>query len=423
MRAWRCARVIACSAPAGRSALPVSVAQVSTRQDCPRKRFANCYSAPTDARTKSRLTFWPKTFVDRRGETSVRLEHHFAHACAAFLPSPYDSATIVVCDHDSPHVSVWNGEGGTVSRVDRTWLGPGFAELYTECAQVLGFVGAGSEQRLEAMARLDPSAPAERFSNLFGFGGDHLQLLSDWRSQIECSVSGADFRVKAGVAAELQARIGQRLLEFVASVKCHAPARTKLCVGGSLFLNSYFNSLVRSSGLFEDVFVPVNPANGGLAIGGALHASGQARRAVTPFLGPSYSPHDVKATLDNCKLTYEWASEAETISIAVDALQHGRLVAWFDGPMEWGSRALGARSILANPRQPHVLENLNHFLKQRDPWRGYALSGVESAVRDHFDGPVRSPFMECDYTPKDRDSISTYSPLAASGHPSAHRRN
>jgi len=70
--------------------------------------------------------------------------------------------------------------------------------------------------------------------------------------------------------------------------------------------------------------------------------------------------------------------------------------------MEWGPRALGARSILANPFSPYVLENLNRFLKQREPWRGYALSGLDASVREHFDGPPASPYMECDFTPRDR---------------------
>ena len=75
--------------------------------------------------------------------------------------------------------------------------------------------------------------------------------------------------------------------------------------------------------------------------------------------------------------------------------------------MEWGPRALGGRSILASPTAPFVLENLNRFLKRREPWRGYALSGLEAAVAEHFDGPARAPFMECDYRPKP-------------GHPFAH---
>ncbi|MEZ5287602.1 MAG: carbamoyltransferase C-terminal domain-containing protein [Vicinamibacterales bacterium] len=94
-------------------------------------------------------------------------------------------------------------------------------------------------------------------------------------------------------------------------------------------------------------------------------------------------------------------SEEGAVQAAVRALAEGRLVGWFDGAMEWGPRALGARSILANPMAPYVLENLNRFLKHREPWHGYALSGLEAAVTEHFDGPPSAPFMECDYRPRD----------------------
>jgi carbamoyltransferase len=132
-----------------------------------------------------------------------------------------------------------------------------------------------------------------------------------------------------------------------------------------------------------------------------LHGETLAPHLVTPFLGPAYGPQEVKDMLDNCKLHYAWESGENTIGVAVEALLKGRLVAWFDGPMEWGRRALGARCILANPFSPFVLENLNRFLKQRESWRGYALSGTASAVRQHFDGPPDSQFMECDFRPKD----------------------
>jgi carbamoyltransferase len=84
--------------------------------------------------------------------------------------------------------------------------------------------------------------------------------------------------------------------------------------------------------------------NAGLAVGTALHAVEPLRESVTPFLGPSYSPEEVKATLDNCKLNYQWASETDAVSFAVDALLKGRLLGWFNGAMEIGPRALGARS-------------------------------------------------------------------------------
>lgn len=207
---------------------------------------------------------------------------------------------------------------------------------------------------------------------------------------------------KAAVAAALQSRIGDLLVEVLSQVRQRAPQERRVCLGGSLFYNSHFNSKAKLSGTFDDVFIPMDPGNAGLSLGAAVHVGRVQRQPVTPFLGPSYNPDEIKETLDNCKLTYRWVSDADAITVAVEALRKGQLVAWFEGAMECGPRALGARSILASPFSPYVLDNLNRFLKHREPWRGYALSGLDSAVREHFNGPKASPFMECDYAPKDR---------------------
>ena len=331
------------------------------------------------------------------------LDHHFTHACSAFLPSPFDCATIVVCDHESPRMSVWDGNGTAVTRIEWPWDGPGFADVYSGCAEALGFTSEGREQRMEALARLDPDRRDNRAQQLFHLDGDRLRLATGWQACISSwTGASAPLEEACGLAAALQSRIGDLLLEFLAEVRSRTPASRRLCVGGSLFHNSHFNGRLKRSAVFDEVFVPINPGNAGLAVGAALHVSEHVRGPVTPFLGPSYSPDEIKATLDNCKLSYDWVSTGDTITIALDALKKGRMVAWFDGPMEWGPRALGARSILANPFAPFVLDNLNQFLKQREVWRGYALSGLDAAVREHFEGPEDSSFMECDYAPRDR---------------------
>jgi carbamoyltransferase len=331
---------------------------------------------------------------------AVRLDHHFTHACSAFLPSPFETALIVICDHGTPQVSIWKGEGADVSPLDVQWSGTGFAELYSQCAQLLGFAAGGHEQRMEALARLDTAPADDRAATLFGLDPEGLWFASDWLARIERWSVGQDLGVKAAAASALQRRIADLVVEFVSGIRRAHPEFQRLCLGGSLFFNSHINTRVKVDCGFDEVFVPINPGNAGLAVGAALHA-GRCRPAVQPFLGPAYTPEEVKATLDNCKLTYRWASESEAVTLAVDALLKGQLVAWFDGPMEWGPRALGARSIVANPFAPYALDNLNRFLKQREPWRGYALSGLRSAVRDNFEGPADSPFMECDYHPKD----------------------
>jgi carbamoyltransferase len=341
----------------------------------------------------------------------VHLDHHFTHACSAFFASPFDSATIIVCDHEPPQISVWVGNGSAITGVEWPWFGPGFAAIYSECAGVLGFTADAPEQRMEALARFDPNRRDDRAARLFSLEADRLRLADDWCAHIESwAGSRTPQQETAAVAAALQSQLGDLLVEFITGVRRRTPEKQRLCVAGSLFSNSHFNTRVKLSGTFDEVFVPVNPGNAGLAVGAGLHLSGNPRRRVTPFLGPSYSPEEIRATLENCKLNYSWVSEADTIALALNDLQKGRSVAWFEGPMEWGPRALGARSIIANPFAPYVLENLNRFLKHRPSWRGYALSVLDAAVHQHFDGPEISPFMECDYTPKDRERFRTILP-------------
>lgn len=341
--------------------------------------------------------------VPENGARVERIDHHFAHACAAYLTSPFSSAAIVVCDEDAPHLSVWEGRGGSVTRVDIPWTGPGFTDVYARFCRAFGFHGVTRDHRLEALARLRPGADDGRLDGLIAVRDNALALAPDLETRIEQWIPPSRIRdsvAAASVAAALQAELGRAFLEFLATVRQRTSCR-QLVLGGSFFYHSWINTLVKRAGLFADVFVPVDPGNAGLAVGTALHAGGASPQPLSPFLGPSYTGQEIKEVLDNCKLHYEWESEDGVIAKAVRALQQGTLVGWFDGGMEWGPRALGARCILANPFAPYVLENLNRFLKHREPWRGYALSGLERAVAEHFDGPASAPFMESDYRPRD----------------------
>jgi carbamoyltransferase len=258
---------------------------------------------------------------------------------------------------------------------------------------------------MEALARLRPDDRNSDVDDLFGWNGDSLQIARGWEGTVEDIYHrinrGYAHPAAAGLAASLQARIVDLVLDLLRAVR-QQTGSANLCLGGSLFYHSSINTAVRQAQIFDSVFVPVDPGEAGLAVGAALSALKATPKETGPFLGPEYGSQDVKETLENCKLQYDWVSGDEAIDVVVKALMKGTLVAWFDGPMEWGPRALGARCILANPFLPYVLENLNRFLKQREPWRGYALSGLTTAVHDLFDGPVEAQFMECDYRPRDR---------------------
>jgi carbamoyltransferase len=339
-------------------------------------------------------------YAGRRGFECI--DHHLAHASTSYLSSPFSSAAIVVCDSEPPGVSVWEGRNGTVTRVEWPWAGPGFVEVYSRCSTAFGFGNQAGSQQFEALARLQPEARDERTNALISIEDDSLRVDRGLETTIESRLAGeprASSR-SAALAAALQARLGELLIQLLERVRIRT-GLPRLCLAGSLFYHSSINALVRRAAGYEGVFVPVDPGNGGLSVGTALNADGAGPQLLSPFLGPSYSSHEIKETLDNCKLVYEWHTDDHAIAAAVQALERHTLVAWFDGAMEWGPRALGARSILANPFAPYVLENLNRFLKHRDPWRGYALSGLDGAVAAHFEGSGRTPFMEGDYRPRE----------------------
>jgi carbamoyltransferase len=361
--------------------------------------------------------------VPPAGITPVRFDHHEAHAAMAFLTSPFARALVVVCDSRFPGVSVWKGDGSTLTRMDWPWSGPSFARLYSMSAEALGLGGAGRERIVEALARgVQPHEP-ERLACFGQYDrGDHRVALGrNWPRRVASWAAHADGcrQRLAGIAASLQARLGTLFLDALSDiVTCAGRDWDAVCLGGGFFQNTYFTSLVRRSGLLARVFVPVNPGNAGLALGNLLAAAAQTsgRRPAppcTPFIGPGFPCEEIKATLDNCKLTYRLLSESQLIDETVDALRRGHLVGWFQGRMEWGPRALGHRSILANPVAGHALENLNIYLKKRRWYQAFSVSALEEDLDRHFDGPAASPHMEYEYAVRNPDLLRAVVPAGA----------
>ena len=333
-----------------------------------------------------------------------RVESHFALACTAYLSSPYSAATIVVCDHEEPKVSVWRGRGRELTRVDWPWVGPAYTDLLSECSRLVGFSSPAGAQRFEALARLEPGSTDDRVAAFLEGDAHSLTVRSGWVAAVGSRIAHETARGGAVACAATAAALQRRLLDLFLALLADVQRHTQddhLCLAGGLFYNSSFNTAARLAGPFQDVFVPVDPGLTGAAVGATLNSIGRPPQLLSPFLGPSYDQAEIKGTLENCKLQYDWQSDDAVVDAVVSALCKGRLVAWFEGRMEWGPRALGARSIIANPFAPYVLENLNGFLKKRQQWRGYALSSLDGALREHFDGPDTAPFMECDFRPRD----------------------
>jgi carbamoyltransferase len=334
---------------------------------------------------------------------SVTVDHHHAHAAAAFLTSAFDQAAVLVCDGNSEReLSVWLGNATRIVDADWRWRGRAFATLYADCAELIVGSCDAHAHDMEMLAHRGSAADVDGLRSVFRYTGEGLEIEDGWQAHVEELLKS---RGRQHAAAAVQQRLGKLLLELLMDIRA-AVGPQVLCLGGGLFYNTYFTTLVHASGIFEDTFVPINPGNSGLAVGASLLVSGSEPPAsrparLSPFLGPEYDLEAIKATLDGCKLSYEFVSESDALDIAASALVRGELVAWCQGRMEWGPRALGHRSILADPRSPYVLDNLNDYLRKRDRLRPFGVAACADSVNDLFCGPPVSRFMEYEYRPRD----------------------
>jgi predicted NodU family carbamoyl transferase len=261
------------------------------------------------------------------GLSHVQLNHQYAHAAAAALTSSAGSAAVLICDASDSPVTVWSFESGRLIDLQWSWSGAGFATLYSECADLFG-LGRRGEHRLEALARLDPGDGCERLRGHIDYGHGMLQLRPDWKAAVAGFLSerarSGDVRRMAAVASSFQRCLGDALVALVRDIRGALPFDV-LCLGGGLFYNTYFNTRIVESGAFKRVFIPVNPGNAGLAAGAALAvAQADNLRAVSAsaFLGPTFDCEQIKATLDNCKITYDYLSESQVvIDTTVQALR------------------------------------------------------------------------------------------------------
>jgi predicted NodU family carbamoyl transferase len=294
--------------------------------------------------------------IDEEGTVDA----HRAHATYALKASGNVSPLVVVC---GTNVSAWHL--GTRLPLEAP---PDFTRSYEDLTARLGFRATRDEHLVEALAR-----------------GGHEQ------------------------AASVQRRLGDDLLTMLERLKKATGAST-LCLSGGLFFNTFFTSHVANSRLFDDVYIPPHPGRNGAAIGAALVAGGDGDVS-SPYLGPSYADQDIKATLENCKLSFDLLHDDRLFDLVLHQLSRGRLVGWYHGRLEWGPRALGHRSVLADPLAPHVLENLNGFLKRRPAFRAYGVSVPANRLTDIFEGgPHQSPFMQFEYRPRDLEKFKTILP-------------
>ncbi len=353
------------------------------------------------ARPVPKSDFYPKLRASFPNSRLLVVEHHLAHAASAYYPSPFEDATVLTLDRgaDFRCGSRWRAEGSHLTLEFEQYDSLG--DLYGRVTALLGFEANADEHKVQWMSAAGDQRFIELFRDIIGREGEGARIDRSYFTNERFNQGGfsARFYERLGLAAgapipdALRPHIAAGLQSAIegAAVRLAGEGRN-LCFAGGLGLNAL---LIAALERHRNVFVQPVSGNAGTAIGAVLDtwhgAYGQTKRVPlhTLALGPSFSAGEIKQALENCKLRFRYMlTHEELIETAVAQLGDNKIVAWMQGRMEFGARALGNRSILASPLDPYSTENLNIFIKHREQVRKFAASVPAELAAEYFEtGP------------------------------------
>ena len=359
---------------------------------------------------------WIPKYLKREFPASkiVVRDHHLCHSAAAYFPSPFDRAAILTLDRkgDMKTGSFSLATGNNIEPMEESYFPDSLGNVLSRTAALAGFQDSGDEHKLQWLSTWGQPVFAPVFRRLLERDKDSLVSVDQSYFQAARNDRGGfsdKFYDAVGLdpsqslteqsRADLAASVQQVLEETVLEICSQLISRHKvenLCLAGGVALNSLLVEKLETSGLFTGIFVQPAAGNAGNALGAALdcahHLCGIPRRAALEHLyyGPRYSDFEIKDVLENCKLRFRYLrTRDEVVAAAVEKLQQGHILGWFQGPVEFGPRALGSRSILASPLAPYVNENLNQYVKHREKFRPFAASVTEERAGEFFEfGPM-----------------------------------
>jgi carbamoyltransferase len=349
----------------------------------------------------------------------VKVRHHRAHLAASFLCSGLDEAAVAVIDAagELECTSLWHCAGRSVRKLRSMDLpADSLGTVYMLCTRHLGYAMLGDEYKVMGLAgcgresaryraffsrliqldadggyRVDPRLLGRVFDNGWKFPASTVTELGPERIPDQpIDANHADF------AFELQRRLEEAILHVVRALRKETKAR-HLCLSGGVALNCVANGKILADAGFDSVFVPPAPHDSGTSLGAALHHAyydlgGDRPQPLTcPYLGPAFCDDEIERELRRAK--QQFVTLADPPRTAARALASGLVVGWFQGRTEFGPRALGNRSILADPRRGDMKNTVNRLVKERESYRPFAPAILEEEVGRFFGRVRRSPWM------------------------------
>jgi carbamoyltransferase len=348
-----------------------------------------------------------------------RIDHHYGHALSAYPVSGFDEATVVVIDGRGAWeaTSIWHGKGAELKLIEMVRWPNSIGLFYAQFTWWLGFERFQDEWKVMGLAPY--GGPRVDLSGFISVSDGHYSVnsrlllgnlpsiekvlgpprkpnepLSDRHRDVAWAVQDACERAELAVIRRAVSLTGSR----------------NLCLAGGVALNSKANGLILERGLVDRIFIQPAATDDGVAIGAALAAPvaagfrcGEMTKA---YLGSQSAPDEIDAALRTYKLSYQ--SLDNPARTAAELLASGKLIGWYQGREEFGPRALGNRSILADPRDARNRDRVNNAVKFREDWRPFAPSVLEEAGASLFENYHTSPFMTLTFQvrPEKKESIA-----------------
>lgn len=351
-------------------------------------------------------------------------EHHEAHAASAYYPSPFDEAAILTIDGvgEWATATIGVGRGAELELLEEMRFPDSLGLLYSAFTYHAGFKVNSGEYKLMGLAPFGTPRYVDRiYSNLLKLSEDGSfeldQRYFDYRGGLRMTNRNFD-RLFDGPPRQPEGPLSQREMDLACSVQqvCeevvlrmarYAHQRTgldNLCMAGGVALNAVANGRLAREGPFAEVWVQPAAGDAGGALGAAYAASHKyfggtrGERAGSDsmqatLLGPGFEVDEIRAALDGAGAHYEEVDDSSPEDRAAELIADGKIVGWFQGRMEFGPRALGARSILADARDPGMQSRLNQKIKFREGFRPFAPSILSERATEYFELKGESPYM------------------------------
>ncbi|MGN6758616.1 MAG: carbamoyltransferase family protein [Thermomicrobiales bacterium] len=330
------------------------------------------------------------------------VEHHIAHAASAFHASPFTHAAVLTLDGRGEHATTTynTGCGNCLERLGQVNFPHSLGLLYEQLTGYLGFLHSSDEYKVMALASYGEPRYAKAFRDAIrvGEGGQYTI------APLHLTERFGPARLRGGpleqrhfdIARSLQLVLEETVLELVDWFH-QATGLDDLCIAGGVGLNCVLNARLRDQGSFRRIWVQPAAGDAGTSLGAAMWVDAQERhcdarhyRMDEAYLGPAYSDEEIEQFLRWSKVPYERL--ADVAGQTADRLAQDQIIGWFQGRMEFGPRALGARSILASPVRAEMQERLNE-IKDREDFRPVAPVVLEEEAGEWFAGADVSPFM------------------------------